>query len=71
MPIINVQMLPGRTGEQKKAFIKAVSEIAVSTLAVPEEAIRILITEVDADHWSIGSRTMADIRFAAAKPPQS
>ena len=62
MPIINVQMLPGRSPEQKRAFIKGVAEIAVATLAVPEEAVRILISEVGPDHWSIGTRTMKEIR---------
>lgn len=62
MPIITVHMLPGRSREQKRAFIKGVAEVAAATLAVPEEAVRIVITEVDAEHWSIGSRTMAEIR---------
>jgi 4-oxalocrotonate tautomerase len=61
MPIINVQMLAGRTHEQKDRFMKAVAAIAVETLQVPEQAVTIVLTEVARQHWSSGSRTMAEI----------
>ena len=62
MPAIHVHMLTGRTPEQKKAFIKAIAEVTVDILAVPEDAVRIILTEVAPEHWGIGSRDMAEIR---------
>ena len=62
MPLINVQMLSGRTPAQKSAFIKELAEAAIRTLGVPEEAIRVVLTEVEPEHWGVGTRTMADIR---------
>ena len=49
MPIIQVQMLTGRSREQKRTFIEKVAEITIQTLEVPEHAIRIVITEVEPD----------------------
>jgi 4-oxalocrotonate tautomerase len=62
MPFINVQMLAGRTAEQKSTFMKEVAAIAQRTLRVPEHAVTIIINEVECDHWSVGLRTMKDIR---------
>lgn len=62
MPFIHVQMLTGRTAEQKSAFMKEVAEVAQRTLRVPEHSVTIILNEVDYDHWSVGSRTMKDIR---------
>jgi 4-oxalocrotonate tautomerase len=62
MPIINVQMLSGRTREQKNGFMKEVAAITQKILQVPESAVVILITEVDRVHWSVGSQTMEEIQ---------
>jgi 4-oxalocrotonate tautomerase len=62
MPIINVQMLSGRTPEQKGALIKELAEATIRALGVPEDAVRIVLTEVETEHWGVGPRTMADLR---------
>ena len=64
MPFINVQMLAGRTAEQKSAFMKEVATIAQRTLRVPEHAVTIIINEVEFDYWSVGMRAMSEIRSA-------
>jgi 4-oxalocrotonate tautomerase len=61
MPMINVQMIRGRTPAQKRALIKELSEAAIRTLEVPEQAIRIILTEVEPEHWGVGSRSKAEI----------
>ena len=66
MPVINVQMLSGRTPEQKRSFIKQVAEIAVKTLDVPARAVTIVITESSPDDWGVGGTTMAELR---SRPP--
>jgi len=62
MPFIHVDMLAGRTAEQKSTFMKEVAAIAQRTLRVPEHAVTIIINEVECDHWSGGLRTMKEIR---------
>lgn len=67
MPLINVHLLSGRSAAQKKAFIEQVAEVAMRTLAVPEQAITIVMNDVPAESWGSGTRTMADIRAAQQK----
>ncbi len=68
MPVINVQMLAGRSAAQKKSFIEEVAAVAMRTLAVPEHAVTIVLTEVQPEHWGSGTRTIADIRAAQVTP---
>ncbi len=68
MPIINVHMLAGRSPAQKKAFIKEVAAVAMRTLDVPEHAVTIVLTDVPAEQWGAGTRTIADIRAAQPRP---
>ncbi|QWT21351.1 tautomerase family protein [Bacillus sp. NP157] len=64
MPVINVQLLTGRTQAQKEAFMKEVATAAQRTLRVPGHAVTIILSEVSLDHWSVGQRTMTDIQAA-------
>ena len=64
MPIITVQMLEGRTPAQKRNLIEALGQAAVKMIDVPEEAVRVILTEVAPEHWGVGSRSMADLRNA-------
>jgi 4-oxalocrotonate tautomerase len=66
MPIINVQMLSGRTAEQKNAFMKEVAAVAMRTLQAPEHAIVIVIHEMERGQWSVGLRTMTEIQAQSA-----
>ena len=60
MPIINVQMLSGRTAEQKQHLIRELAEGTIRALGVPEQAIRILLTEVEPQHWGVGTISKAE-----------
>ena len=66
MPVINVQMLAGRTADQKAMLIRELAETTKKVLGVPDEALRIILTEVPPEHWGVGGRSMAQIR---AEPP--
>ena len=57
MPIINVNMMEGRTDEQKEALIKAVAEAVMESIGAPEENIRVLINEYPKIHWGLGTIT--------------
>ena len=69
MPLINIQMLSGRTPEQKNALMERVAQATVDTLGVPEEAIRIVLSEVAPEHWGIGARSMAALKLAPRHQP--
>lgn len=53
MPIIQVNMLEGRSVAQKRAMIAAVTDAVVDSLGVTRDSVRILINEVHAEHFAV------------------
>ena len=60
MPIINVQLLEGRTAEQKRAFAKAITEAASATLTCSPESVQIIIQDVRKEDWASGGMLWSD-----------
>ncbi|MCQ6264608.1 2-hydroxymuconate tautomerase family protein [Fictibacillus sp. WQ 8-8] len=56
MPIIQVQIIKGRSDEQIQNMIASVTESAASTLNVKPEQVRVLVTEVEGKHWAAGGK---------------
>lgn len=53
MPIIQINMMEGRTQSQKQAMMRRVTEAVVETLGVRPSAVRILIHELDSGHFAV------------------
>ena len=51
MPIIHVNVLAGRSHEQKAAFAKAATEAAAAHLGAPAAAVRVLFHEIAPSDW--------------------
>lgn len=64
MPFIQVTMIEGRTPEQKRALIKALTDAAVDTVGTVPENVRVAIYDVAADDWGVAGESMAAIRAA-------
>ncbi|MEU6738390.1 tautomerase family protein [Streptosporangium sandarakinum] len=47
MPNITVELLSGRTLDQRREFVSAVTQAAVDVLKVRPEAVRIVFTEIE------------------------
>ena len=60
MPTFNVQMLEGRTPEQKRAFVEAITEATCRTLDAPPESVEIIIQEVKREHWATAGRLWSE-----------
>ncbi len=60
MPIINVQLLAGRTPAQKRALIRELADGTIRALGVAEQSIRVVLTEVAPEHWGVGGATKAE-----------
>jgi 4-oxalocrotonate tautomerase len=54
MPIANLQILQGHEPQLKAALIRSVTAAIIDTLKVKPESVRVIITEVPAEHWGIG-----------------
>ncbi len=60
MPIITANILSGRTIEQKRALIRALTDAAVDALGVQPGQVRVIISEVAPEHWGMGGVSKAD-----------
>ncbi len=67
MPLIQATILQGRSVEQKNEFFARVTQVAVETLNVKPEQVRIVINEVAPEHWCIGGLSKAEIDKRAAE----
>ncbi len=56
MPIIRVQMLAGRSAEQKERLAAALTEAMVTEAGARREGVMVLMEDVAADAWAIGGK---------------
>ena len=60
MPTINVQLFEGRTTEQKRAFVQAVTVAACTTLGCEPTAVDVIIQEVKRENWATAGKLWSD-----------
>jgi 4-oxalocrotonate tautomerase len=66
MPLINVHLAAGRTDEQKKALMAALTKAAEESIGAPLQSIRVWITEMQPTEFMAGGELMADRQTKAA-----
>ena len=52
MPILQVEILKGRTVEQKREMVRKVTDAITDTLNCPKEAVSIIIREMDWENFA-------------------
>ncbi|MDP9847012.1 2-hydroxymuconate tautomerase [Streptosporangium lutulentum] len=60
MPLVQVTLREGRSPEQLRALISALTTAVTSTVGAPKEAVRVIISEVPPTHWAAGDVTLAE-----------
>ena len=60
MPILRLEMHPGRTPEQKREFVREATRVTVEILKCPPESVDILIQEIPRDQWAKSGKLLAD-----------
>jgi len=60
MPLVQVSLREGRTPQQLRSLISALTAAAVDALDVPKESVRVIVTEVPATHWAAGDVTLEE-----------
>ena len=60
MPIIRVELLTGRSVEQKRAFAAAVTREAAQILTCPPEAVDVVFRDVERHDWAVAGILAAD-----------
>ncbi|ANC76155.1 4-oxalocrotonate tautomerase [Fictibacillus phosphorivorans] len=56
MPIIQVQVIEGRTDEQLSNLMDRLTVAAAESLDVKKEQVRVLIQEIPNKHWGVGGK---------------
>lgn len=62
MPLVNVHMATGRTDEQKRALMSAITDAVVSTIGAPVSSVRVWIDEFEPTEYMDGGELLADRR---------
>ncbi len=52
MPILHLQLLEGRSVEQKTALLEDLTTVVERHLGVDPDRIHVLITEISQGHWA-------------------
>jgi 4-oxalocrotonate tautomerase len=60
MPLVEIHMLEGRTDEQKKALLAAVTAAVRDSIGAPVETIRVWLHEFNAKEYMISGVLAAD-----------
>ena len=60
MPIIRVEMFPGRTVEQKRALVKELTDAFVRTAGGKPDSVFVVLDDVDKHNWGSGGELCSD-----------
>ncbi len=60
MPTYHVEMIEGRTVEQKKKLVEAITRVSVEVLGGSPDSVDVLITDVPAHNWATGGQLWSE-----------
>lgn len=60
MPVINVNLYEGRTVEQKRKLVAALTDAVVKSLEVKPEAVRIFLNDVPKHNAAVAGELVSD-----------
>ena len=60
MPMIHVELLKGRSNEQKREFAEMVTREAARILKCSLDAVDVVFADVEPENWATGGKLAAD-----------
>lgn len=60
MPTIRVELMEGRTLEQKKNLVKALTQAVVDTLDSKPESVDVLLYDIKRHDWATGGQLWSE-----------
>ncbi len=60
MPTLRVELMEGRTVEQKRALAEALTQAVVQTLGARPESVDILMYDIKRHDWATGGELWSD-----------
>ncbi len=62
MPTFNIQLFEGRTVEQKRAFVEAITRVTCDMLGCTPGSVDIILTDVKKENWATAGKLWSDER---------
>jgi len=60
VPIVRVEMWPGRTHAQKAELARLITEALVTVARIPPEATTVIFEDVPKENWAVGGVLASD-----------
>jgi len=60
MPTIRVEMFEGRTPEQKKNLVKAITQAVVDSLGSKPESVDVILFDIKKTEWATGGELWSE-----------
>jgi 4-oxalocrotonate tautomerase len=60
MPLINIQMIKGRTLEQKRKLVETVTKAVCDSVNAAPEKVRIVITDLEPENYGSSGKLAID-----------
>ena len=54
MPFVQVQMIEGKTDEQKRQLIAGLTETIATVLGIHHDGVRVILYDIPSSHYGIG-----------------
>lgn len=62
MPTYRVEMLEGRSAEQKQKLVAAITRVSIEILGGMPDSVNVILTEVKREHWATGGKLWSEPR---------
>ncbi|KPD18131.1 4-oxalocrotonate tautomerase [Burkholderia sp. ST111] len=56
MPTFHIELFEGRSVEQKRQFVEAITKATCESLGVEPNSVDIILTDVKRENWATGGR---------------
>lgn len=60
MPVVTIEMLEGRTVEQKRELVRAVTSAVAKAIKCPEDAVSVVIHDLPKTNWATSGKLYLD-----------
>ena len=60
MPVVKIEMLEGRTKQQKVKLVQAVTKALVDIANAKEESVTVVFSEYSKENWAQGGKLLSD-----------
>ena len=60
MPVVKIEMLEGRTQQQKTRLVQAVTQALVEIVNAKPESVTVVFSEYSKENWAQGGRLLSD-----------